>query len=109
MTGYLIILTNTSSKDEAQRITNALMSKRLASSVNIIGPITSTYWCKDTIVTSEEWLCLIKTHEDRYNDIEQLIQSTHSYEVPSIVALPVATGSKSYLDWILRETRGGSI
>ena len=54
MTGYLIILTNTSSKDEAQRITNALMSKRLASSVNIIGPITSTYWWQGKIEQAAE-------------------------------------------------------
>ncbi|HEY6408163.1 MAG TPA: divalent-cation tolerance protein CutA [Ktedonobacteraceae bacterium] len=105
MTNFLIILTNTHSKDEAQNIANTLVSKRLASSVNIIGPITSTYWWQDTVVTAEEWQCLIKTHKDRYNEIEQLIQATHSYDVPSIIALPIVAGSKSYLDWILHETQ----
>ena len=110
MTDFLVVLTATNSKDEAQTIANALVSKRLASSVNVIGPISSTYWWQDAIVTAEEWLCLIKTHKDRYNEIEQLIQATHSYEVQGIIALPIVASSKSYLDWILHETRrdGGS-
>ncbi len=110
MTDFLVVLTATNSKDEAQTIANALVSKRLASSVNVIGPISSTYWWQDAIVTAGEWLCLIKTHKDCYDEIEQLIQATHSYEVPGIIALPIVAGSKSYLDWILHETRrdGGS-
>ncbi len=110
MTDFLVVLTATNSKDEAQTIANALVSKRLVSSVNVIGPISSTYWWQDAIVTAGEWLCLIKTHKDCYDEIEQLIQATHSYEVPGIIALPIVAGSKSYLDWILHETRrdGGS-
>jgi periplasmic divalent cation tolerance protein len=104
MTDFLIILTNTNSKEEAQLIANTLVSQRLASSVNIIGPITSTYRWQDAIVNAEEWLCLIKTHKDRYDEIEQLIQATHSYEVPAIIALPIVAGSKSYLEWILHES-----
>ncbi len=110
MTDFLVVLTATNSKDEAQTIANALVSERLASSVNVIGPISSTYWWQGAIVTAGEWLCLIKTHKDCYDEIEQLIQATHSYEVPGIIALPIVAGSKSYLDWILHETRrdGGS-
>ncbi|HCJ33767.1 MAG TPA: cytochrome C biogenesis protein CcdA [Ktedonobacter sp.] len=108
MTDFLIILTNTNSKEEAQRIASVLVNQRLASSVNIIGPITSTYRWQDAIVNAEEWLCLIKTHKDRYNEIEQFIQATHSYEVPAIIALPVVAGSQSYLEWILHETKTGT-
>ncbi len=35
MTDFLVVLTATNSKDEAQTIAHALVSKRLASSVNV--------------------------------------------------------------------------
>ncbi len=105
MTDFLVVLTATNSKDEAQSIADALVRGRLAASVNVIGPMTSTYWWQGKVVTAEEWLCVVKTQKSCYEELEKLIKGIHSYEVPGVIALPVATGSEKYLEWILRETR----
>ncbi len=103
MTEYVQIVTTAESKEAAEKITNTLLEKRLAACVQIVGPITSTYWWRGKIETAEEWLCLIKSKTGLYEEVERTINELHTYETPEILALPIVTGSRAYLDW-LRET-----
>ncbi len=73
--------------------------------MQIVGPITSTYWWKGSIETAEEWLCLIKTSQNLYADLEKAIKEMHPYETPEIIAIPILTGSSDYLQWLENELR----
>ena len=73
--------------------------------MQIVGPITSTYWWKGSIETAEEWLCLIKTSQNLYADLEKVIKEMHPYETPEIIAIPILTGSSDYLQWLDNELR----
>lgn len=105
MTEFIQMVTTTEKKDEAQKIAKSIVEKRLAGCVQIIGPITSTYWWKNNIETAEEWLCLIKTRRDLYEALEEAVREVHPYDVPEILATPVTAGSKSYLDWLGNELK----
>lgn len=105
MTGYIQVLTTIDTKNGAQRIARAIVEKRLAGCVQVIGPITSTYWWEGTIESAEEWLCLIKSQADVYSRLEKAIRDVHSYDVPEILAVPVAEGNQRYLDWLGGELR----
>ena len=70
-----------------------------------MGPIVSTYWWKDNIETAEEWLCVIKSKKDVYEELEKSIKEIHTYETPEIFALPVVAGSKEYLKWLSNEVK----
>ena len=61
---YIQIMTTTEKKEDAERIAEVLVNKRLAGCIQIIGPITSTYWWKDKIEKAEEWLSLMKTKKN---------------------------------------------
>jgi periplasmic divalent cation tolerance protein len=100
MTDYLQIMTTIDSKDAAQAIAQALVEQHLAGCVQVIGPITSSYRWEGRIETDEEWLCLIKTAAGRYSEVEAVIRGLHSYDEPEILAVPVATGSAGYLQWL---------
>ncbi|MBI2556539.1 MAG: divalent cation tolerance protein CutA, partial [Planctomycetes bacterium] len=39
-----------------------------------------------------------------FNTVEKRVKELHSYEVPEIIAVPIIHGSKSYLDWVIKET-----
>ena len=54
MTAYIQVITTTETKSDAQAIARAVVQKRLAGCVQIIGPITSTYWWQEEIETAEE-------------------------------------------------------
>jgi periplasmic divalent cation tolerance protein len=72
--------------------------------VQVIGPITSTYRWNDAIETAEEWLCLIKSRQDLYRQLEEAVRAVHPYDVPEILATPVVAGNPSYLDWLREST-----
>jgi periplasmic divalent cation tolerance protein len=104
-TDYIQVVTTTENREDAQRIARTLVEQRLAACVQILGPITSTYWWKEAVEIAEEWLCLIKSREDRYRELEQTIRDLHPYEVPEILAMPVLAGNPSYLQWLTNELR----
>ncbi|MFN4219155.1 MAG: divalent-cation tolerance protein CutA, partial [Candidatus Bipolaricaulia bacterium] len=85
---------------EAERIAQALLEKRLAACVQIVGPLASLYWWQGKIERSEEWLCIAKSERALFKQIEETIRALHSYEVPEILAVPIVVGSESYLQWL---------
>ena len=103
MVEYIQVITTTETKEDAQKIARTVVEKRLAGCVQIIGPITSTYWWKNNIEMAEEWLCLIKSRKDLYQELEKAIREVHPYEVPEILAVPVVAGSRNYLQWLEAE------
>jgi periplasmic divalent cation tolerance protein len=107
MAEYIQLFTTTESKDDAEMISREVVSKRLAACAQVLGPITSTYWWKDGIEKTEEWLCIMKSRGDLFNELEETIKGIHPYEVPEIVAAPIILGSISYLDWLGQETKPG--
>jgi len=103
MSKYIQVVTTTESEEDAAVIAAAVVKKRVAACAQVLGPIRSTYWWKDKIETSSEWLCLMKSCEELYSDLEQTIKEIHPYDVPEILALPILTGYQPYLQWLNEE------
>lgn len=105
-TAKIVVLTNCGSLNEARRIAKALVEKRLAACVNTVtAPVESTYRWKGKVEQAKEYLLLIKTSRAHYAAVERTIRELHSYDVPEIIALPIAAGSKDYLSWLTQNTR----
>lgn len=100
MGDYIQVLTTVDSEEEAERISTALVERRLAACVQVLGPIASRYRWQGEIEQAREWQCLAKTEAGRYEEVEAAIRELHSYEEPEIIATPIATGSRGYLDWV---------
>lgn len=96
----VLILTTASSAEEARRIAQALVERRLAACVNIVAPVKSVYRWQEKIETAAESLLLIKTVQARFPLVRDTIKELHSYDVPECICLPVTAGSQAYLDWI---------
>ncbi len=100
LSDYLQVVTTTNRQDEAQAIAQELVARKLAACVQVIGPITSTYWWEDKIETAQEWQCLAKTRQGLFHQVEQAIRAVHSYQTPEILALPIVAGHRPYLEWM---------
>ncbi len=74
MKTYLQVVTTTEKREDAEKIAKALVEQRLVACVQIVGPISSTYWWKGNIETAQEWLCLMKTGKDLYDETHWFIQ-----------------------------------
>ncbi len=100
MTEYVLIMTTTEKKEDAQIIADILIEKHLAACVQISGPITSVYRWQGNVEKSVEHLCFIKT-EGRFSfEVEETIKKFHKYETPEIICLPIISGSKEYFSWM---------
>ena len=104
MSQVIQIITTTANADDARRIARALVERRLAACVQIVGPIESVYRWEGQIETAAEFQCWIKTRAELFDRALQAIRELHPYDVPEILAIPVVHGSEAYLDWLRRET-----
>lgn len=96
----LIVLTTLPSEESALKLAEDLVGERLAACVNILPPMTSVYEWQGKLEKGQEHQLLIKTSSDRYPELEARIRRSHPYELPEIIALPVAGGLQAYLDWV---------
>jgi periplasmic divalent cation tolerance protein len=105
MAEFIQVLTTTATREDAQTIADAVVEKRLAGCVQVVGPIRSTFWWNGKVEHTEEWLCIIKSEERLYHHLERAIQAQHPYETPEIIAVPIIAGSEPYLRWLGQELR----
>ena len=103
MDGLIQVFITAASQEEGQRIVDALVKRRLAACGQLLGSIQSTYWWRGRIECAGEWLCLVKSQEEKFGDIVRLVEELHSYEVPEVVAVPLVAVSESYGQWLREE------
>jgi len=96
----LIALTTCPDGESGQKIANALVTEHLAACVNQIPGIHSTYLWKGELQNDTEVLLVIKTTIAKLATVEARIKALHPYEVPELIAIPVAGGSQAYLEWV---------
>ncbi len=96
----LLVLTNCPDDAVADRIALALVEQGFAACVNRLAPVSSIYRWQGKVECATEVPLLIKTTRERYGDVEHAIRHLHPYELPEIIALPVAAGHAGYLRWI---------
>jgi periplasmic divalent cation tolerance protein len=100
----ILIITNLPNRESAMSLARKVIDERLAACVNVMGDCTSIYRWEGKSETAMEVPVLVKTVEQHYFRLEQLIRSMHPYELPEIIAVPISKGLPAYLKWIESET-----
>ena len=100
---FVLVISTAGSKAEADKIATALLEKRAAACIQQM-PIISQYRWAGKVQKSDEILLFIKTRVEYWEQVQKIIKSEHSYEVPEIIRLTIDDGLPEYLDWIKRET-----
>ncbi len=100
MSEFLQVCTTLSTHDEAAALVTRLLESNLIACAQIVGPINSHYVWQGALEATTEWQCLLKTSQQLYLSVESTILNHHPYDTPEIIALPIVSGSKAYLDWL---------
>ena len=95
------------SREEADKIANALVTEMLAACVNVLPGVTSVYRWEGEVQRDQEWLLVAKSTRQVLDDLVRRVQALHSYDLPEVIALPVVGGSEAYLRWVDGEVHGG--
>ncbi|HEY7516060.1 MAG TPA: divalent-cation tolerance protein CutA [Vicinamibacteria bacterium] len=107
MSERLLVLTTVARAEDAERIAEELVVRRLAACVNVLPGVRSIYRWKGAVERDEERLLLVKTRADRYEALREALLALHPYEVPELVAVPIERGSEAYLRWLDESVRDG--
>jgi len=100
----LIVITNCPDEETANAIALAVVEEQLAACVNILPRVQSIYRWQGSVESAAEIPLLIKATTRNYPALEARIKTLHPYEVPEIIALPIARGLPAYLNWVAAET-----
>jgi periplasmic divalent cation tolerance protein len=92
------------SREEALAIGRTVVEERLAACANVLDGMTSIYWWQGALQQAGEAVLILKTRTELLERLTARITELHSYDCPCVIALPIAAGNPSYLDWIARET-----
>ena len=100
---YSIVLATVPSKEVGVQRARELVDRRMAACVNIL-PATSVYRWEGKVQEDEEHILIIKTRRTFVDDIRDLFDEQHPYDLPDVIALEVEDGSAEYLNWWRDET-----
>ena len=92
------------SKEEANKIANALLVKHLVACVRQI-PVSSGFRWSNKIEHTEEILMQMESREDLFLEVEKEIAKLHSYDTFVLEATPISSISKSAQKWLKDELK----
>ena len=96
----MVVLSTFPDEGKAGEVAGILVERQVAACVNVVGGVRSIYHWQGEVRNDCEVLAVIKTTRGRYAELEAALLELHPYEVPEILALPVATGAPAYQGWV---------
>ncbi|MFJ4832804.1 divalent-cation tolerance protein CutA [Streptomyces sp. NPDC088747] len=100
MADFLQVSTATETREQAVELARSVVVERLAAGAQIVGPVVSAFWHEGEFGTGEEWQLLLKTHADRYAELEAHLLAHHPWKNPEVSAVRIVAGSDAYLRWV---------
>lgn len=89
-------------EDSGRKIAEALVLERLATCVNRIANVRSSYIWDGRLQDDSEILLIIKSTAARLAALRERLTELHPYELPELVVTDVSGGNEQYLEWIRR-------
>ncbi len=96
----LIILTTIGNAEQGRRIARELVDARLAACVSCVPGVVSFYRWSGRVEEDSEMLLMIKTTQERLEELKAHVLRVHPYEVPEFLVLPVREGGELFLMWL---------
>ncbi len=98
-----MVFSTFATRDEAERVGENLVERRLAACGNVIPTIHSFYFWDGKLQRESEALLLLKTTAGHVAEISELIRSEGTYDTPEVLAVPASDGLPAYLQWVVAE------
>ena len=104
----VVMLVTGPGPDVIEEIGARLVEERLAACVNVLPGVTSVYRWRDGVERAPEALGILKTTRALAGRLEARVLELHPYDVPEVLVIDTAGGSRSYLAWVQDSVSGRS-
>ena len=95
-----VVLVTAPDAEVGARIGRALVEEGLAACANLVPGVRSIYRWEGALHDDAEVLLIVKTRAALSSALAARVRALHPYQLPEVLALPVAGGSEPYLDWV---------
>jgi periplasmic divalent cation tolerance protein len=102
---FVVVLVTVPDAETGARVGRTVVEEQLAACVNVIPGLRSIYVYGGKLCDDAEALCLFKTRRALYPALRDRVAALHPYELPEIIALPLADGNAPYLTWLQAGTQ----
>jgi len=85
----------------AHDLARQLVAERLCACANVLDGVTSFFWWEGAVDRADEVLLVLKTTRAALPLLQRRIVELHPYAVPEVLAVDVAHGLPSYLQWLV--------
>lgn len=96
----ILVYTTFPTVGDAKKAAHALVSAGLAACVNLIEHMTAIYLWEGVVEEDSEIGMIIKTTEDRREEVLAEIKRLHPFSTPARIVLPIIGGGLDFLSWI---------
>jgi periplasmic divalent cation tolerance protein len=96
----LVVLVTAPSPEKAAALARTLVEEGLAACGNVVPGVRSIYRWQGRVCDDAEALLLLKVPAARFAALRERVVALHPYELPEVLALPVADGLDRYLRWL---------
>ena len=105
----VVVVTSVGTEEQALNIAHHLVAEGLAACVNIVPGVRSVYFWKEKVNDDGEFLLFVKTVPARFEAVRRTIKELNAYELPEILAFPVAAADAAFAKWVARSSRGAKV
>jgi len=106
---FVVVLVTAPNLTTARKLSQAVLTARVAACVNLVPRIESHYWWEGRIESGHELLLIIKTKRTCLAALEKVVLANHTYDTPEFVVLPLQGGAEKYLAWLADSVRPHAI
>jgi periplasmic divalent cation tolerance protein len=100
----VVVLTTVGTSFDVAPLARELVERRLAACVNVVEKIRSIYRWKGAVEDDSEQLLIIKTVEERVDELREALLVRHPYDVPEFIVLRIDQLSDAYRNWLIESS-----
>jgi periplasmic divalent cation tolerance protein len=104
MTEMLLVMTSLPDQAAANALAKRLIEAKLAACVQLQPGVQSIYRWEGRICEEQETVLVAKTTAAQWPAISAFIKQNHPYDIPEIIAQPMAHSDLDYAQWVIAET-----
>ena len=97
---YKILITTSNNSDVLQLIAkDCILGKKLSPCAHLIDNNSSFYIWDGDYICESEYILAIKCKAGYAEEISEIINARHNYEIPEIISIDFSIASKKYKEW----------